>query len=260
MRPIANSMNLRFDDFSLVEGARGVVVGRRAFHAATWPNHIQVTLALTADGNQMSGVCGELNQLSGGISGALNPITEFCDLVPSHYLPLMPSTQMRMIQATISVLPRMHIDTLQSLGSILKSKSATITPTPSTFGGSIPNLSSSTPLKDQQTFSRNGTSVQNLTSINDTTLDEDQAYNGISGIPNSLGLSNFEEILFREVGFVVLQLINGLKSLQAKGIEEMPTSLSNVVLCKEVENKEAQARLCVLQGYGFPNDLMCLAI
>lgn len=241
LRPIANSINLRFEDFSLVEGARGVVVGRRAFHSAIWPNHIQVTLVLTADCNQMSGVSGELNQLSGGICGALNPIAEFCDIVPSTYLPLMPSPQVRMIQATISVLSRMQIDTLQSFGNILKSKSTTaMLSSNGTFGGSIPNLSS---IKDHK-FARNGNSVQNLSTMHES-LDEESTF---TSTPVSMGgISNYEDILFREVGFVMLQLINGLKSLQAKGIEELALSLSNIILCKEVENKDAQARLCVLQ-------------
>lgn len=232
---------MKFEDFSLVEGARGVVVGRRVFHSAIWPNHIQVTLVLTADCNQMSGVSGELNQLSGGICGALNPISEFCDLVPSTHLPLMPSTQVRMIQATISVLPRMQIDTLQSFGIMLKSKSTTaMLSSNGTFGGSIPNLSS---INDSK-YARNGSSVQNLSTMTGS-KDEENIFTS-TPVPIG-GISNYEDILFREVGFVMLQLINGLKNLQAKGIEELPLALSNIILCKEVENKDAQARLCVLQ-------------
>lgn len=75
-----------------------MVIGRRAFHAAIWANQIPVTLALTADCNQMSAVSGDFKQASGAASGALNPIAEFCDLVPSNYLPLMPSIQIRMVQ------------------------------------------------------------------------------------------------------------------------------------------------------------------
>jgi len=102
LRPLANTMNLRFDDFTILETARGIVVGRRAFHTAIWSNHIHVTLALSSDCNQMYGVGGELNQLTGAASGALNPITEFSDLVPSHYLPLMPCTQVRMVQGKLN--------------------------------------------------------------------------------------------------------------------------------------------------------------
>lgn len=57
----------------------------------------------------------------------------------------------------------------------------------------------------------------------------------------------FDDLLCREVGFIMLQLVNGLKMMQAKGIEDMPLSLSNVIMCRELE-KETQARLCILQG------------
>lgn len=78
----------------------GLVVGRRVFHQAVWQNSIYVTLVLTSDCNQM--VSGsKLNQLSGGISGALNPITEFCDLVPNNYLPSMPTIKVQMVQGEI---------------------------------------------------------------------------------------------------------------------------------------------------------------
>lgn len=101
LRPLVNCINLRFDDFNIINGVTGVVVGRRAFHSAIWNSSVHVTLVLTSDCNQkMSGVCGELNQLSGGVSGALNPVTEFCDLVPSNFLPLMPTTQIRMVQGS----------------------------------------------------------------------------------------------------------------------------------------------------------------
>ncbi|XP_059619247.1 uncharacterized protein LOC132263481 [Phlebotomus argentipes] len=246
LRPLANSMNLRFDEFSIVEGGRAVVIGRRAFHAAMWaPNQTPVTLALTADCNQMSGVAGELKQLSGAASGALNPITEFCDLVPSNFLPLMPSIQVRLVQASISVLPRMLVDTLMSLGSILKSKVESQKTSRVTFG-SIPNLSTA---KDSAPMHARG-SVQNLSVLNEDEAEDNELDSIVSALtPNPTGLCNTtDEILCREVGFVMLQLINGLKNLQAKAIEEMPLTLSNVILCKEVDNKEAQARLCVLQS------------
>lgn len=92
-------------------------------------------------------------------------------------------------------------------------------------------------------------SVQNLSVLNEDDTEECELDSIVSALtPNPTGLCNTsDEILCREVGFVMLQLINGLKNLQAKGIEEMPLTLSNVILCKEVDNKEAQARLCVLQ-------------
>jgi len=77
----------------------GLVVGKRVFHQAVWQNSVYVTLVLASDSNQMvSGVCSELNQMCGGVSGALKPITEFCDLVPNNYLPSMPSTKVQMVQ------------------------------------------------------------------------------------------------------------------------------------------------------------------
>lgn len=122
LNALASSMNLRFEDFKILENIPPFVVGKRAFHAGLWSNN-QITLALSADCTQISGVSGDLNQLSGSISGALNPITEFCDLVPNHHLPLLPSTETKFLQATISILPRIQLDTLQSLGEILKHKS-----------------------------------------------------------------------------------------------------------------------------------------
>ncbi|KAK2579901.1 hypothetical protein KPH14_007581 [Odynerus spinipes] len=50
----------------------------------------------------------------------------------------------------------------------------------------------------------------------------------------------------RESSFVLLQFVNALKSLQARGIEESPKSLSNVMLCRE--DKDACYRLYLLQG------------
>lgn len=98
MRPIANCINLRFDDFIIIDSI-GLVVGKSVFHQAIWQNSVYVTLVLTSDSNQMvSGVCSELNQMSGGVSGALKLVTEFCDLVPNNYLPSMPTTKVQMVQ------------------------------------------------------------------------------------------------------------------------------------------------------------------
>ncbi|CAH1967972.1 unnamed protein product [Acanthoscelides obtectus] len=51
---------------------------------------------------------------------------------------------------------------------------------------------------------------------------------------------------WKDSNFVMLQLVNALKILQAQGIEELPVSLSCFVLCKEME-KDNHHRLCVLQ-------------
>lgn len=101
LRPIANCLNLRFDDFIIIDSI-GLVVGKSVFHQAVWQNSVYVTLVLTSDSNQMvSGVCSELNQMSGGVSGALKLITEFCDLVPNNYLPSMPTTKVQMVQGLL---------------------------------------------------------------------------------------------------------------------------------------------------------------
>lgn len=55
---------------------------------------------LTSDANQIVSGRNELNQMSGGVSGALNPITEFYDLVPNNYLPSMPTTKVQLVQGT----------------------------------------------------------------------------------------------------------------------------------------------------------------
>lgn len=159
----------------------------------------------------------------------------------------------------------MYVDTLTSLGNILKTreqqlKNANAThqsPLPSQkingFGGSIPNLSATQ--KEFSVHKNSLGSVQNLNLLNETYNEAVIADVGVEDLDSIVtllpklptGFPSYDEIMCREVGFVMLQLVNGLKSLQAKGIEEMPMSLSNVILCKEVENKEAQARLCVLQ-------------
>lgn len=128
----------------------------------------------------------------------------------------------------------MLVDTLQSFGQILRIRSENLK---SQSYGSTINLSESQPL-----LLRNGTSVQNLSTY-ETNDNEMESKVQIPGMPS------FDDLLCREVGFVMLQLVNGLKTIQAKGIEELPMCLSNVILCKDLENKDAQARLCVLHGY-----------
>lgn len=217
LRPISNCLNLRFDDFIILDSI-GLVVGKRVFHQALWQNSIYVTLVLTSDSNQM--VSGsELNQMSGGVSGALNSITEFCDLVPNNYLPSMPTTKVQMVQATITVLPKLHVETLETMGSVMKSK-----------------------IQNNSLFGNLGGSDENV----DTISINDKSPNESAKSPKS-GL--FDDLLCREVGFIVLQLVNGLKNMQAKGIEEMPLSLSNIIMCREItDNKDQQAKLCILQG------------
>lgn len=56
-----------------------------------------------------------------------------------------------------------------------------------------------------------------------------------------------DDVQCREVAFIMLQLINALKMMQAKGHEEMPLNLANVIMIREID-KDTQARLCILQG------------
>lgn len=124
----------------------------------------------------------------------------------------------------------MHIDTLESLGAIMKSK----TQNHSLFGSML-NLSIANGSKDSSEEE-----ISNQTSSEKSPDAKGNCSNSNQGL--------FDDLLCREVGFIMLQFVGRLKNLQAKGIEEMPISLSNVILCKETDNKEAQARLCVLQG------------
>ncbi|GJQ86222.1 hypothetical protein Trydic_g8923 [Trypoxylus dichotomus] len=57
------------------------------------------------------------------------------------------------------------------------------------------------------------------------------------------------EDVWKDTNFILLQLVNALKTLQAQGIEELLLSLSPFVLCKEVD-KDTHYRLYVLQGLG----------
>lgn len=139
-------------------------------------------------------------------------------------------------------MPRMFVDTLQSFGQMLRIRSENLKN--QAFSGSTLNLSDAMPKTNN--VLRTGQSVQNLSTFQDNNdTDTDTA------VPQIPGMPSYDELMCREVGFVLLQLVNGLKSLQAKGIEELPLSLSNVILCKDLENKEAQAKLCVLHGYVF---------
>lgn len=210
---------------------QAIVVGKKAFHAGFWSG-IPVTLALSADCNQASCVGAEFSkELSGCASDVLNAITEFCDLAPSYLLPLMPSTEITMLQSTITVLPRLQLELIHSYGQQMKSKSKLIEKISTNFRGSIPNLSVQ---KENGTSLRNVCSVQNL-----TTLTEESCKSEETPVPP------FDDVMSREVAFIMLQLINGMKNLQSKTIEEMPISLCNVLLCRQ---DDGQSRLCVLQG------------
>ena len=59
--------------------------------------------------------------------------------------------------------------------------------------------------------------------------------------------SQTHEETWKDASFIMLQLVNALKILQAQGIEELALSLNSFILCKEMD-KESHVRLCVLQG------------
>ncbi|ENN75361.1 hypothetical protein D910_07800 [Dendroctonus ponderosae] len=61
---------------------------------------------------------------------------------------------------------------------------------------------------------------------------------------------------WRDGFFVMLQLVNALKMLQAQGIEELPLSLNSFILSKEVD-RETHHRLCIMQGT-LPSELTTL--
>lgn len=64
----------------------------------------------------------------------------------------------------------------------------------------------------------------------------------------------------KEVNFVVLQMINAFKSLQAQGIEEVSKNLTSFVVCRE--EKDPHPRVCIVdsfEGSGNRNSLcQCL--
>lgn len=59
--------------------------------------------------------------------------------------------------------------------------------------------------------------------------------------------TNSQEELYKDACFILLQLINALKMLQAQGIEELPLSLTSFMIYKEMD-KDCHHRLCILQG------------
>lgn len=171
LRGLKTLSNLRWTDFSM-KSTNPVVVGSRVFHQAMWGTH-NVTVAVSA-GTIIS------NTMSLGTFN-LTPIIEFSDLIPQSYLATFETIDddNKQIQATAWILPYLQINTIQSYGDLLKTKT------------------------------------------------EEESWKG----------SNF----------VMLQLVNALKTLQAQGIEELPMSLSSFVLHKDMD-KESHHRLCVLLG------------
>ncbi|XP_023013744.2 uncharacterized protein [Leptinotarsa decemlineata] len=175
LRGLKTLSNLRWTDFSIKSGTTPVVVGNRAFHHALWGTQ-HVTLLVNAGSVTSS-------TLSLGTFN-LTPVTEFSDLIPKSYLAsseISREDTTKQFQATISVLPYLQVDTIESYSDFLKSK--------------------------------------------------------VQPHDNS----------WKDANFVMLQLVNSLKTLQAQGIEELPLSLNCFVLCKDID-KDSNHRLCVLQG------------
>lgn len=125
--------------------------------------------------------------------------------------------------ATITVLPRLQIEALENMGSMMKSKLQN-----HSLFGNLNGINGGVNDESEDAISLNEKSAGNEKCLNK---------NGL-----------FDDLLCREVGFICLQLINGLKNMQAKGIEEMPLNLSNIIMCREIEVKDQQAKLCILQG------------
>lgn len=191
LRGLKLSPNLQWSDFVIKSTNQPVVVGARVFHQALWGAQ-PVTLVISTGSIPAS-------SLSLGIF-TLAPITEFSDLIPSKYLAAAPpNDDNKQIQgkpaetvfkkqvlqstfaATVAVLPWMQVNTVQSYGDMLKTKSHT------------------------------------------------------------------QDDTWKDGSFVLLQLVNALKTLQAQGIEELSLSLTSFILCREVD-KDVHFKLCVLQG------------
>ncbi|KAF5295984.1 hypothetical protein FQA39_LY12756 [Lamprigera yunnana] len=114
LRGLKSSANLRWTDFSIKENLVPLVVGTRVVHQAVWGAH-HVTLIINT-------VSASVGVQSLGIFN-LTPITEFTDLIPVKYLPNNILDDDHLAQATISVLPWLQINTVQSYTELLKNKS-----------------------------------------------------------------------------------------------------------------------------------------
>ncbi|KAG5882094.1 hypothetical protein JTB14_017513 [Gonioctena quinquepunctata] len=152
LRGLKTLSNLRWTDFSTKSGTTPVIVGNRAFHQALWgAQHVTFTGQRRRSYFKYP-VLGDIQPNSGNREDT------------------------KQVQATVSVLPCLQVNTIQMYGEFIKSK------------------------------------AQNT--------------------DNS----------WREANFVMLQLVNALKTLQAQGIEELSLSLNSFVLCKDVE-KDSNHRL-----------------
>lgn len=148
-----------------IDVSSSISIGRRIFCPATW-NDQSVTLCMTFD------LAVPLPQKE----FYLTPIIEFVDKAPKEMIDKIRPAVHEDAEATISVLPCLHVTTVRSFGAMLK----------------------------------------------------DMSNEGAN----------------REASFVLLQLVNALKSLQARGIEDVNGSLNDVIFCRE----DVYYRLYLLQG------------
>ncbi|XP_051164473.1 uncharacterized protein LOC127283559 isoform X2 [Leptopilina boulardi] len=174
LRGLKNA-NLRFNDFTL-ESTSSVIIGKRIFYSATW-NDQNVTICIAF--NPTMHVSRKDFYLA--------PIVEFIDAVPQEISEKMGYNGRKTIEATISILPRLQVNTIQSFGAMTK--------------------------------------------------------------------DIIDEGTTKDSFFVLLQFVNALKNLQARGIEESPKNLSNVVLCRE--DKDACYRIYLLQGLNVDSGEEC---
>ncbi|XP_033209949.1 uncharacterized protein LOC117168421 isoform X2 [Belonocnema kinseyi] len=174
LRGLKNA-NLRLSDFTL-DSASSVLVGRRIFYSAIW-NDQNLTICITFD--PTTHVSRKEFYLA--------PIVEFMDSVPQELAKKRECNGRKNVEATISVLPRLQVNTIHSFSVMTKDT------------------------KDEGTT--------------------------------------------KDCCFVLLQFVNAMKNLQARGIEEAPKNLSNVVLCRE--DKNACYRLYLLQGLNVDSSEEC---
>ncbi|XP_049814047.1 uncharacterized protein LOC126260751 [Schistocerca nitens] len=175
LRGLKTVPELHWSDFSVDERGR-TLAGRRAFYPALWSGH-PVTLSVSAAGRGGG-------DLPASRAPMLTPLAQFCDLIPARYLLRPPSVDPdQLVRASVSVLVRLQVDTVQSYGRRLREK------------------------------------------------------------------ERWEE---EAASFALLQLVNGLKRLQAQGIEEAPLSLTNFVLCRyeDCQQADMHPHLCALRELG----------
>ncbi|KAK9887198.1 hypothetical protein WA026_021040 [Henosepilachna vigintioctopunctata] len=71
--------------------------------------------------------------------------------------------------------------------------------------------------------------------------------NSMQSFSSLLKIKSAPEESSKDALFVLLQLVNALKNLQAQGIEELPLSLNSFILCKDME-RESHQKLYLLRG------------